>query len=168
MTETNNQGETSMSDSAAYSQFIDHLQVQTFMPRADEEPYYLPKPKTDEERAAIIRIVEEERRRDGSTVTLLEAADFEEFFARRMEPIIKIMDEEIAAINWPIRRRVTELRPADIISTGGRTATRGHVSYVEPPCERDGCQQVKVTFCDGQVRYVPADAEETVYRPGSI
>ena len=69
-----------MGNSTAYADFDALSFWQEFLPN-NNGPKYLPEPKTDEERAASIRIIEEERQ-IGNTVILLDADDYALFYKR--------------------------------------------------------------------------------------
>ena len=80
-----------MGNSTAYDDFDALLFWQEFLPN-NNGPKYLPEPKTDEERAASIRIIEEERQ-IGNTVILLDADDYALFY-KRLEWVFDAVDEE--------------------------------------------------------------------------
>jgi hypothetical protein len=158
-----------MADRSVREVFETWLADQAFIPDKPANTAYLTDPQTDEERAVINLIIEEEKR-EGVNVILMDANEFQATILKRLEQVYEIMEEDleeyaakIEAINWPIRRRVTELRPANIIYADDWTNIRKHVSYIE--CYG---RQVKVVFCGGHERWVSADLEVEVFRPGSI
>jgi hypothetical protein len=150
---------------SAYVTFNKWLEFQDSFMNADET-YYLPKPLTDEEEAAAIRLSKEVAHQ-GASIVLVSAAVFQQLVVERMKLFNTKTSEEEAAQHWPKIRRAAELRVGDIIDTDDGVLIRNHLIAVEP-CERDGAAHMKVTFANQEVRHIPVDAEEKVYRPDSI
>jgi hypothetical protein len=88
------QGGNSMAACSARETFQVWIVMQTFLRDKPPNLYYLPKPKTDEERTAIIEMVEQEEKY-GNTVILLETVEFERAMLKNLDPILESINEEL-------------------------------------------------------------------------